>query len=118
MATAAREYPTYQELRARRLAEMRARGLDALRRAETEVAAHGGWLRVFGSFAEGGLHDESDIDVVICGVPVDRERDMVTLVEDILDEADFASDIFIERRLSDSLRQRVLQRGRAVADLG
>ncbi len=104
-------YPTYQEIRARRIAERRAAALDALRRADAAVRAAGGRLLVFGSLAEGRFDEHSDLDVALFGLPAGRDSDVAAEVDTILTLAGFEADVIPERFLSPSLHQRVVSNG-------
>lgn len=116
--TAISTYPTFDELRSRRLAERRAAAVRAVRDAETIAAAAGGRLVVFGSLAEGGFDERSDIDVALMGIPADRDGDAALDVELALADAGFTADVIPERFLSESLRNRIAERGREPGALG
>lgn len=116
--TAIPSYPTFDELRARRLAELRAAAVRAVRDAETIAAAAGGRLVVFGSLAEGGFDERSDINVALMDVPADRDGDAALDVELALADACFTADVIPERFLSPSLGNRIAERGRDPGALG
>lgn len=111
-------YPTYEEIRARRIAERRAAALDALRRADAVARAAGGRLVVFGSLAEGGFDERSDLDVALFGIPAGPDGDVAAEVDTLLTLAGFEADVIPERFLSPSLRERVVSNGRDPGALG
>jgi predicted nucleotidyltransferase len=111
-------YPTFDELRARRLAERRNAAVQAVRAAEKVAAKAGGRLVVFGSLAEGRFHERSDIDVALMAVPANRDSDVALNVELALADAGFIADVIPERFLSPSLRNRIMERGREPSTLG
>lgn len=111
-------YPSYEEIRARRTAERRAVALDALKRADALARAAGGRLVVFGSLAEGGFDDRSDLDVVLIGLPAGPDGDVAAEVDTLLTLAGFEADVIPERFLSPSLRDRVMSHGRDPGALG
>ena len=111
-------YPTYEEIRARRIAERRALALDALTRADELVRAAGGRLVVFGSLVEGGFDERSDVDVALFGLPAGRDSDVAVDVDVILASAGFEADVIPERFLSPSLRERVVSNGLDPSALG
>jgi predicted nucleotidyltransferase len=111
-------YPTYSEIRARRIAARREAALRALRRADDLVRAAGGRIVVFGSLAEGGFHEHSDLDLVLFGVPSDRDLDLAAAIDTRLSLAGFEVDVIPERLLQPSLRDRVMRHGREPGDLG
>ncbi|QJE73946.1 nucleotidyltransferase domain-containing protein [Aerophototrophica crusticola] len=117
MAMAERKYPTYQELRARRLAELRATAIEAVRGAERLARARGGHLVVFGSLATGRLHERSDIDVALYGVPPGQDLAVAAEVMSHLNLAGFEADVLEERFLSPSLKARIERDGRLPGDL-
>jgi predicted nucleotidyltransferase len=112
-----RAYPTYSEIRARRIADRRASAVRALRDADAIVGRAGGRLIVFGSLVEGRFNEGSDLDVAIFGVPPDRDAEIAAEVDVALGLAGFTADVIPERFLSDTLRERVLRNGRAVHTL-
>ncbi|WP_404385222.1 nucleotidyltransferase family protein [Caenispirillum salinarum] len=105
-------YPSYTELRARRLAERRRAALEALRDADARVHEAGGRLIVFGSLVEGRLHERSDIDVAVCGLPEGVDTDVALDVDLVLRDAGFWTDVIAERFLSPSLKERIDRNGR------
>jgi predicted nucleotidyltransferase len=105
-------YPTFDELRSRRLAERREAAVQAVRNAEKIALEAGGKLVVFGSLAEGGFHERSDIDIALMSIPADQDADVAVDVELALADAGFVSIITPERFLSPSLRDRIKERGR------
>jgi predicted nucleotidyltransferase len=111
-------YPTYEDIRARRIATRRAAALDALRRADAVAHQAGGRLVVFGSLAEGGFDERSDLDVAVFGLPPDRDGDVAAEVDTMLTLAGFEADVIPERFLSPSLRERVLSNGCDPGTLG
>ncbi len=105
-------YPSYDEIRRRRLAERRAAALQALGQADALVRRSGGRLVVFGSLVEGGFTERSDLDVALFGVPPERDDAVATEVDTVLTLAGFGADVVPERFLPPTLRQRVLAHGR------
>jgi predicted nucleotidyltransferase len=118
MSAAPDTYPPFAVTRARRLEARRAAAVQALRAAEVVVRAAGGHLLVFGSLAEGGFHERSDVDVAILGLDGEVASRVATDVDVLLAEAGFVADVIPERFLSPSLRERVLGRGREPGALG
>ena|SRR5689334_3791985 len=108
----ARLYPTYAEIRARRIAERRQQASVALAAAEAIVHRAGGRLVVFGSLVEGGFGEHSDIDVAILGISPDRDLDIAAEVDTAIGLAGFTADVIPERFLKGSLRERVSRVGR------
>jgi predicted nucleotidyltransferase len=111
-------YPTFDELRSRRLAERREAAVLAVRSAEKIALEAGGKLVVFGSLAEGGFHERSDIDIALMSIPASRDADVALDVELALADAGFLAEIIPERFLSASLRNRIKERGREPSALG
>ena len=111
-------YPTYSEIRERRLAARRAIARRVLEDMEALVRGEGGRLVVFGSLAEGGFGDGSDVDVAVFGVPGGRDEAVAARIDEALAAAGFAADVVTERYLTPSLRQRILDHGRAPGALG
>ncbi|WP_448190193.1 nucleotidyltransferase family protein [Azospirillum sp. sgz301742] len=111
-------YPTYEDIRARRIAARRAAALDALRRADVVARRAGGRLVVFGSLAEGGFDERSDLDVAVFGLPPGPDGDVAAEVDTVLTLAGFAADVIPDRFLSPSLRERVLSNGSDPCALG
>ncbi len=111
-------YPTYGEIRSRRLAERRAAALAAVRAAEALVQDAGGRLVVFGSLAESRFDERSDVDVAVMGLTPDRENEVAVRIFLLLEEAGFDCDILFERSLTPSLRERIETRGREPRALG
>jgi len=111
-------YPNFDELRSRRLAERRNAAVQAVRAAEKVAVEAGGRLVVFGSLAEGGFHERSDIDVALLAIPANRDSDVALDVELTLADAGFVADVIPERFLSPSLRNRIAERGREPSTLG
>jgi predicted nucleotidyltransferase len=118
MPTAPDAYPPFAVTRARRLEARRATAIQALRAADAVVRAAGGHLLVFGSLAEGGFHERSDVDVAILGLDGEVAARVATEVDRLLAEAGFVADVIPERFLPPSLRERVLDRGREPGTLG
>jgi predicted nucleotidyltransferase len=110
-------YPTYSEIRARRIAARREAALRALRRADDLVRAAGGRIVVFGSLAEGGFHERSDVDLALLGLPPEVDTKLEAKVFNIFEDEWFEADVVAERFLSPRLRQRLQDRGRSPATL-
>jgi len=111
-------YPTYDELRSRRLAERRDDAVRAVRAAEKLALEAGGRLIVFGSLAEGGFDERSDIDIALMSIPAGQDTDVALDVELALADAGFVAEIIPERFLSPSLCNRIKERGREPSALG
>jgi len=111
-------YPTFNDLRSHRLADRRNAAVRAVRAAEKLASEAGGRLVVFGSLAEGGFHERSDIDIALMSIPADRGSDVALDVELALADAGFIADVIPERFLSPSLRNRIVERGREPCTLG
>ncbi len=111
-------FPSHEETRRRRIADQRAAACRALRLAEDRVRAAGGRLVVFGSLAEGGFHERSDIDVAILGLPAGPDSELAAEIDTLPTLAGFTAEVVAERFLSPSLRQRVSDRGREPGALG
>lgn len=118
MTTAPSSYPTYPELRARRLAARRATAIDALKTADALARGSGGRLVVFGSLAEGGFHERSDLDVAVCGLEAPMDGRVAVEVELALADAGFAADVIPERFLPPGLAARVRAHGCEPGALG
>lgn len=118
MTTTSSPYPTYTELRARRLATRRAAAIDALKAADALARRIGGRLVVFGSLVEGGFHERSDLDVALCGLVAPADSRTAVEVEFALADAGFAADVIPERFLPPSLAERVRAHGREPGALG
>ena len=86
-------YPSHDQIVAGRIAAPRAQAVQALRQADARVRAAGGRLVVFGSLAEGGFDERSDIDVAILGVPAGPDRTLAVEVDTDLSLAGFACDV-------------------------
>jgi len=110
-------YPTYAEIKARRVASRREAALRALRRADDLVRAAGGRIVVFGSLAEGGFHERSDVDLALLDLPPELDTKLEAKVFNIFEDEGFEADVIAERFLSPRLRQRVQDRGRPPAAL-
>ncbi len=111
-------WPSYAELRARRIAARRAAARDALVRMDERVRVLGGRLVVFGSLAEGGFDERSDADVAVMGLPPGDDERFATEVELALGDAGVEADVHAERFLSPSLRERIERNGREPGALG
>jgi predicted nucleotidyltransferase len=111
-------YPTFDELRSRRLTERRDAAVRAVRAAEKLALEAGGRLVVFGSLAEGGFHERSGIDIALMSIPAGQDTDVALDVELALADAGFVAEIIPERFLSPSLRDRIKERGREPSALG
>jgi predicted nucleotidyltransferase len=111
-------YPTFDELRPRRLTERRDAAVRAVRAAEKLALEAGGRLVVFGSLAEGGFHERSGIDIALMSIPAGQDTDVALDVELALADAGFVAEIIPERFLSPSLRDRIKERGLEPSALG
>ncbi len=111
-------YPSYAITRARRLETRRAEAVAALREAARLAEAAGGRLVVFGSVAEGGFHERSDIDVAVCGLGPPADSELAAAVDTALAAAGFEADVLPERVMSPSLGRRVVMNGREPGALG
>ncbi|MBF0333202.1 MAG: nucleotidyltransferase domain-containing protein [Alphaproteobacteria bacterium] len=111
-------YPTYDELVSDRRRALRAVALRAVRHADAKVRAAGGRLVVFGSLAEGGFDDRSDIDLAILGVAAGADERLAVEIDTDLGRAGFPCDVIPERFLTPSLRERIERHGREPSTLG
>ncbi len=110
-------YPTYAEIKERRLSERRSSAIRALKGAEELARSAGGRLLVFGSLAEGGFHEDSDLDVALCGVSNDRDLDLAAEIDTRLSLSGFEVSVIPERFLQPSLYARIMKNGRRPDDL-
>ncbi|MFC5354769.1 nucleotidyltransferase family protein [Azospirillum himalayense] len=111
-------HPRYDDIRRRRLEERRTAALRALKQADAVARRAGGRLVVFGSLAEGGFHERSDLDVALIGVPAGMDSDVAADVDTLLTIAGFEADVIPDRFLSPSLRDRVMRHGCEPGALG
>lgn len=118
MTKASATYPTFADLRARRLEARRAAAIDALKGADALARRAGGRLVAFGSLVEGGFHERSDLDVAVCGLGAPDDSRVAVEVELVLADAGFAADVISERFLPPSLATRVRAHGREPGALG
>ncbi|WP_448204416.1 nucleotidyltransferase family protein [Azospirillum sp. sgz302134] len=118
MAAAGTDHPRYEDIRARRIAQRRAAALTALKQADALARRAGGRLVVFGSLAEGGFHERSDVDVALLGLSPGPDSDVAAEVDTLLTTAGFEADVIPDRFLSPNLRERVLRHGREPGALG
>jgi predicted nucleotidyltransferase len=112
------DYPAYETVRGRRIAARRAAAVAALTQVESLAREAGGSLLVFGSLAEGGFHERSDIDVAVMGLAAPEDEAIATAVDTSLALAGFVADVVPERFLPPSLLTRVKLRGKAPSALG
>ena len=77
------------------------------------AAAHGGRFVVFGSFARGDIHPESDCDVMV-DFRETLVRDARDAAEAILRDHGLDPDVHLLWEVSDSLMQRILRDGIAL----
>ena len=103
--------PSFATLRTRRSAERRQAALAVLRQAAKLAARHGGRLVVFGSLLETGLSEGCDLDVMVSGLPPDRDNRIAAEIDSLLAKAGFATEVIPERFLPPDLRERVLLLG-------
>lgn len=109
-------YPTYAEIRARRLATLRAEAIAAARAAVEAGARHGVTLIVFGSVATGRMHERSDLDLALEGP---REAQLAAESDVWLAALDhgFEADVVLLAYASPSLLTTIRRDGRDPADL-
>lgn len=108
----------YADILAERLARRRSAAIAAIRAAAAVAAAHGGTIRVFGSLAEGGFDDRSDVDLIVFGCAGHDKTDLDLALRDPFEDVGIPVDIVFEDEAPDSLRARVEQTGRAADSLG
>ena len=113
-----RDYPTYDEIRHARIEARRQAALVALRKAEAIAHAHGGRIVVFGSLAEGGFTENSDIDVAVLDLPPGPDLELAVEIDTAISLAGFSVDVSPLRFLPPSLRERVAEHGREPSALG
>jgi predicted nucleotidyltransferase len=111
-------FPSEPELRARRIAERRRAAVAAVAAAEDLARRAGGRLLVFGSLAEGGFHERSDIDVALFDVAPGIDSEVAAEIDTCISAAGFETEVVPERFLPPSLRARVLRHGREPRALG
>jgi len=111
-------WPTLTDIRHRRVAARRRAALAALREADALLFASGGQILVFGSLAEGGFDEDSDIDAAICGLPTECDDQIATKIDTLLRLRGFDCDIQPLRRFPDSLRKRIAANGCVPGALG
>ncbi|WP_376087220.1 nucleotidyltransferase family protein [Roseomonas sp. CCTCC AB2023176] len=109
-------YPTYEEIRARRLAALRAEAIAAARAAAEAGARHGVRVVVFGSVATGRMHERSDLDLALDG-PKEAQRAADTDVWLAAADHGFESDVVLMAYASASLLATIRRDGRDPADL-
>lgn len=109
-------YPTYAELRARRLATLRAEAITAARAAAAAAAAHGARVIVFGSVATGRMHERSDLDFALDGPEEAQAAADVPAWHAALEHG-FEADVVLMRDAPPGLVERIRRDGRDPADL-
>jgi predicted nucleotidyltransferase len=106
-------YPSYDQIRRSRREARRREALQAVRQAEERAHAAGARLMVFGSLAEGGFGEDSDIDIAVFGLPAGPDTALTAEIDTMLGLAGFSADVVPERFLPPSLRERILRHGAA-----
>jgi predicted nucleotidyltransferase len=86
--------------------------MATLREVDEMVRGAGGRLVVFGSLAEGGFREDSDIDMAILGLPPERDMAVAGNVELTFVRAGLEADVITERFLTATLRERVAVSGK------
>lgn len=109
-------YPTYAEIRGRRLAALRAKAIAAARAAAEAGARHGARVVVFGSVATGRMHEGSDLDLALDG-PREAQLAAHTDVWVAAFDRGFESDVVPMVHASPSLLETIRRDGRDPADL-
>lgn len=105
---------TLAERKSRAIARLKA-GFELAKPALAFYAtAHGGRFVVFGSFARGDIHPDSDCDVMV-EFPTNLARDARHAAESILREHGIVPDVHLVSEVSESLMQRILRDGVALS---
>jgi predicted nucleotidyltransferase len=118
MSSKGKTLPTIDALLADRATARGAAARRAVREAEARARRSGGRLIVFGSLAEGGFDERSDVDIALFGLPEGADLEAAAEIDTMLSLAGFSVDVFVERFMSPSLRERVLRHGRQAGALG
>jgi predicted nucleotidyltransferase len=118
MSSKGKTLPTIDAILAGRAAARRAAAGRALREADDRARRSGGRLVVFGSLAEGGFDERSDVDIALFGLPEGTDLEAAAEIDTMLSLAGFSVDVFVERFMPPSLRERVLRHGREASALG
>ncbi len=105
-------YPTYEEVREARIAAKRREAVSALVAAAAISRRHGGTLVVFGSLAEGGFDENSDIDVALFGVSEDNDITVSVEIDTFLRSKGLSVDVVAERFAPPALLKRIKKHGR------
>lgn len=111
MSEASPAYPTYAEIVARRRAERRDLLLRAARAAEAAARERGLRVLVFGSLANGNVHEGSDLDIALDG----PWRDAYAAEGEVFFAAarlGVDADIVALERVGPEFRERILRDGR------
>ncbi len=109
-------YPTYAEIRERRLAALRAEAIAAARAAAAAAAEHGARVIVFGSVATGRMHERSDLDLALDGPEEAQAAAWVPAWWAAAGEG-FEPDVVQMRLAKPAIAERVRRDGRDPADL-
>ncbi len=105
-------YPTYEEVREARIAAKRREAVSALVEAAAISRKHGGTLMVFGSLAEGGFDEDSDVDVALFGVSADVDINLSVEIDTFLRSKGISCDVVAERFAPPALLKRIKKHGR------
>ncbi len=101
---------TLAERKSRAIARLKAGFEPATVALAAYAAARGGRFVIFGSFARGDIHIDSDCDVMV-EFPTTLARDARDAAETILREHGLVPDVHLVSEVSDALMQRVLRDG-------
>ncbi len=101
---------TLAERKSRAIAGLKAGFGSASRSLAAYKATRGGRFVIFGSFARGDIHPESDCDVMV-DFPTNLAREAREAAETILREHGLTPDVHLAAEVSDSLMLRVRRDG-------
>ena len=101
---------TLAERKSRAIARLKAGFASASPALAAYAAARGGRFVIFGSFARGDIHPDSDCDVMV-DFPTNLVRDARDAAETILRENELVPDVHLLSEVSDNLMQRIRRDG-------
>lgn len=101
---------TLTERKSRAIARLKAGFESATTSLAAYAATRGGRFVIFGSFARGDIHFDSDCDVMV-DFPTNLARDARAAAETILREHGLKPDAYLAAEVSDSLMLRVRRDG-------
>lgn len=101
---------TLTERKSRAIARSKAGFESATTSLAAYAAARGGRFVIFGSFARGDIHPDSDCDVMV-DFPTNIARDARDAAETILREHGLVPDVHLVSEVSDGLMQRIQRDG-------